>query len=256
VTKTFTSIALLVLAIYLVLGIILYIKQRSFVFIPPPETQDSQLDSFRFASEDAVLKIWRLNTGNDNAIIYFGGNAEDPWYNHEAFEAIFPNHTVYLVNYRGYGGSTGAPSETGLYSDALQIFDSLQNTHDEISIIGRSLGSALATRVAATRDVARVALITPFDSLEQIAKGQYPFYPIKLMLKDKFPSIKNTANIKAPTLIIMAEDDNVVPKKNTERLIAEFGPIQLEIETIKAVNHNTIARDLRYTDLLRSFFTL
>ena len=241
--------------VYLVIGVVLYVKQRSFVFIPPQETQDDNVRSFRFTTDDGVdLKIWLLNRENDNAIIYFGGNAEDPWYNHEAFSAIFPNHTIYLMNYRGYAGSAGSPSESALYNDALQLFDAVQNRHQNVSVIGRSLGSALATRVGAEREVDRVALITPFDSLENIAKAQYPFYPIGLMLKDKFHSYIDAAEITAPTLVIMAENDLIVPKIYTDRLIASFTISNVQINTINDVNHNTITIEVLYTNLLREFF--
>ncbi len=75
-----------------------------------PEAQRPGAESIRVASGDATLKVWVLRRPGPRALIYFGGNAEDVSLNLPAFAAAFPAHTLYLVNYRGYGGSSGRPS--------------------------------------------------------------------------------------------------------------------------------------------------
>ena len=88
-----------------------------------------------------------------DAIIYFGGNAESMAQSSDEIARQFPAFTVYLMDYRGYGRSTGEPSEEGLYSDALKLYDTMKSKYESISIGGRSLGSGIAVYVASQRKV-------------------------------------------------------------------------------------------------------
>ena len=92
------------------------------------------------------------------------------------------------MDYRGYGFSTGVSTEATLYRDALKLYDSVKSKHTRISLGGRSLGTAVATYVAAYREVSKLALITPFDSIVNVAQGKYPVYPVHLLLHDTFDS--------------------------------------------------------------------
>ena len=91
------------------------------------------------------LRIIVLNPGSDQAVLYFGGNADSMALNAPELSFVLPELTIYLVNYRGYGGSGGAPTEAGLYSDALFLFDELSQRHVATYVVGRSLGSGVAT---------------------------------------------------------------------------------------------------------------
>jgi uncharacterized protein len=240
--------------VYLLLGALLYFRQRNLIYHPPVEIVDSTIESLWLDSGNEKLKIWHLNPGKSAAIIYFGGNAESVWYNHESFRAAFPQHTVYLVNYRGYAGSSGKPTETGLYEDALVVHDWALTRHSSVGVIGRSLGSAIATRVAAERHVSRLALVTPFDSLEQIAVDNYPWFPVRWLLTDKFYSLKDAAKIRTSVLIIMAQHDRIVPRASTERLIKVLSPSQFRVVTLANTDHNNISREPAYADALGEFF--
>ena len=120
-TISLLKLLLLVVLVYLGLGTYLYIKQRSFVYFPTTETQGQPAQVLTLDSNDEHLKVWVINPNKANAIFYFGGNAEPVEYNIQPFQAWFPNHTLYLMNYPGYGGSTGSPTETALYADALNL---------------------------------------------------------------------------------------------------------------------------------------
>ena len=165
----------------------------------------------QFSVDNETIDVVVLNKGKHKAILYFGGNGESVAGSAPHFIKIFPDHTVYLVNYRGYGGSTGNPTEQALYSDALFIYDKISKKHKNISVIGRSLGTGVATFLASKRAITKMILVTPYDSFQNLAQQQYPIYPISFLLKDKYNSSSRVKDINSATLIILAEHDSVIP---------------------------------------------
>ena len=169
------------------------------------------------------------------------------------FLTAFPLHTVYLFNYRGYGGSSGQPTEEGIYSDALSLFDKVQEKQAIISVMGRSLGSGAATYLASKRPVEKMVLVSPYDSIKSVAQNKFPIYPMFLLLKDKYDSIGRVKEIQAKTIVLMAENDEVIPKKHSLRLISEFPTEQITVKTISDTGHNDISNKMEYYDHLKSF---
>jgi len=239
--------------VYVGLGLLLYSAQRSILYYPTPDLGGYGAESLRIDSHGESLKVWRLNGNHDDAIIYFGGNAEEVAANVPTFTRIFDDATVYLVNYRGYGGSSGSPTEQALYADAMAIFDHLAERHRRVATIGRSLGSGVATYLASVRDVERMVLVTPFDSIENVAARRYPIFPISLLLKDKFRSAEHVTTVDAPTLVLIAEHDQVIPREHTESLIDAFGEHDLTIVTLDDTTHNTIDDSPAYAAVLEEF---
>ncbi|MBT5098809.1 MAG: alpha/beta hydrolase, partial [Proteobacteria bacterium] len=151
-------------ALYLAGAVVLTLFQRSFIYWPTSVVQRSDvIRSFSLESDDAQLQIWQINPGQGQAIIYFGGNCEKVALKAECWQTLFPNHTIYLNEYRGYGESTGKPKQTQLYQDALNLYDALAPKHQSVDVIGRSLGAAMAIYLAAHRKLGRLVLVTPFD---------------------------------------------------------------------------------------------
>lgn len=239
--------------VYVGLGVLLYTAQRSILYYPTPSSGNFGTDTLQIDSDGESLMILRLNDGRDRAIIYFGGNAEQVSANAPAFTGMFDDATVYLVNYRGYGGSSGSPTEQALYADAVAIYDHLTNVHGRIAVIGRSLGSGVATYLASVREVERMVLVTPYDSIENVASSHYPIFPISLLLKDKFRSIDHVDDVAAPTLVVMADDDRVIPRAHSESLISAFGDHDLTAVTIADTDHDTIDNSPAYAELLEEF---
>lgn len=250
---TIVSLLSISAVVYVGVGLLLYSAQRSILYYPTPDNGGFGAGTLRIDSEGESLKVLRLNEGRERAIIYFGGNAEQVAFNVPAFSQIFADATVYLVNYRGYGGSSGSPTEQAMYADAVAIYDHLRALHRRIAVIGRSLGSGVATYLASVRDIERMVLVTPFDSLENVAAHHYPIYPITLLMKDKFRSIDHVDTIAAPTLVVMAENDRVIPRRFTESLIEAFGDHDLRTVTLVDTDHNTIDNAPRYPRLLEEF---
>ena len=111
----------------------------------------------------------------------------------------------------------------------------------------------MATYVAAYREVSKLALITPFDSIVNVAQGKYPVYPVHLLLHDTFDSESRVALIKAKTFIVIAENDEVIPLKYTEKLIEAFPKSQVQVDTIKNRGHSDISSDARYYKIMQDF---
>lgn len=164
-------------------------------------------------------------------VIYFGGNGEEVTWWAQARE--WPSDwAVLLVNYRGYGTSTGRPSERGLYADARYLYDAMRARpdidSDRIVLFGRSLGSGVATHLATERAVAALLLATPYDSITALARTHFRWLPIGWLLKHRFDSIACAARLRVPMLMLVTPADDVVPLQHSDRLYAAWaGPKSL-----------------------------
>ena len=234
----------------------MYATQRRQIYFPTPQAQNSQAESFLLPVTGAKLQIWSLHQECEPAIIYFGGNAEDVAGNISGFAQLFPTYAVYLINYRGYGESTGKPTETALCDDAVTIFDTLADKHRNISVIGRSLGSGVAVHLASLRPVKKLALVTPFASLTGVAKAHLPFLPVSLLLKDRYNSAAKTSAIKAQVLMIIAENDEIIPREQSEILVEAFTEKPCKVVIIPTAGHNTLDNYKQYYQALKSFLGL
>jgi len=245
-------ISIFLLLAYMGTGLYLYFNQMSLLYFPTPVMPTKHLE-MTFQNEGASINFIVLNEGNMDAIIYFGGNAESMAQSSDEIARQFPAFTVYLMDYRGYGRSTGEPSEEGLYSDALKLYDTIKSKYESISIGGRSLGSGIAVHVAANRKVSKLALITPYDSILKVAEKMYPIYPVSFLLDDEYNAISRIKDIKADTLIIMAENDTVIDETHTQQLIDAFDPKLLEVITIENRGHIDISSDPGYYKSIQEF---
>jgi uncharacterized protein len=241
---------------YFLFALILYFFQRRFLYFPQKNAGVVSAKKLEVRNGETVLRGWVINEGKENAILYYGGNAESIEYNIPFFKDIFDKYTVYLLNYRGYGMSDGTPTEPVLHKDAIHIYDEINDKHNKISLIGRSLGTAVATYVASKRHVDRLVLITPFDSISKVAQQIYWMYPMFLLLKDKFESDRCIKDITAETMIIAAENDEVIPRKRTEALISKFKPEKLTVKIIKGTGHNSISMSPEFSRDLIIFFDI
>lgn len=231
----------------------LYFAQRAFLYIPSPDMGASNAEAILVRSDGETLRIWHVGHGGAHAVIYFGGNAEDVSQTIPLFLSALPTLSVYIVNYRGYGGSTGLPTEAGLFKDASAVFDFVRTRHANISLIGRSLGSGVAIFLATVRDAKKLVLVTPYDSIENIAKKQFPLFPVSLLLKDKFRSTARARVTTTPTLVILADKDDVIPRKNSDALISAFPLSLAKVEVVPNTEHDTIGISDDYWRHLREF---
>ena len=247
------SLARILILVYLGYGAYLYFAQRHFMYFPVAELQTDRTASEIISSNNEKIKTWSVNPDNRKAVIYFGGNAENVLYNATDLQQALPEHSIYLVNYRGYGGSSGSPSQQALFADALNIFDTLQARHQQISVIGRSLGSSVSLYLASQRPVDKMILVTPFDSAVAVAQQAFPIYPVRLLLKDKYESIHYAAKTSAPALLLIAENDNVIPHRHSLKLAEAFNEQQATTVFISNSGHNNLSGSPDYWQAIGSF---
>lgn len=127
---------------------------------------------------DAELVVSIRPHDGPKALIYFGGNAEDVSLSLPLFSKAFPEYAIYLLHYRGYGGSSGTPSETALRDDAHALFDKVYTEHPSTVVIGSSLGTGVAVHLASQRPASRLILIMSYDSIQDIAAFRFPYIPV------------------------------------------------------------------------------
>jgi pimeloyl-ACP methyl ester carboxylesterase len=250
--KTLLVTIIILLFVYISLGTLLFNYQRKLVYFPTPVVKHNYAELI-FNNEGESISVIVLNRGNKKAILYFGGNAESVFMNAADFSQLFSSHTVYLINYRGYGGSSGQPEEKANYSDAQAIYQKIKHQYSDISVIGRSLGSGVATYLASKNEINKLVLITPFDSIQSVAQEMLFIYPISLLLTDKYDSLSRVKDIKAKTLVIIAENDQIIKRKHTNRLIKAFPDEQIVVEILRNTDHNNFPQNNRYYEVLKQF---
>ncbi len=239
-TKLLIALVLIPVLAYVGLCGLMYAKQRDLTYFPQFTRVDAARTNFELRRGDVVLRGWSMNPGQRHALIYFGGNAESIQNMRENLAAWFPEHSHYLLAYRGYGASDGRPEEALLFADALALFDHAKNQTgtEVVSVMGRSLGSGVASYIASQRPVHRLVLITPFDSLAGVAGHHYPWLPVDLLIRDRFDSARHLADFRGPVLIVSAGRDQVIPAQSTDRLAASL-PVPPEVLMLPLANHDT-----------------
>lgn len=247
---------LLTIAILLVICVLgacgLRTLQNRMLYMRTPESHPPDGDAFWMPRGDVTLKIWRLHPNARDALIYFGGNAEDVAGNLPEFDRAFADRAVYLVNYRGYGGSGGSPSEAALVGDAAAVFDWVKARHESVVVMGRSLGSGVATALAADRPVERLVLVTPFDSIAKVAGDHFTSVASSLV-SDRYDSAQRMSRVHADVLVVVAEHDEVVLRARTDALIAAIKPASRHVVLIPQATHNDLGRYPQYLNSVGQF---
>jgi pimeloyl-ACP methyl ester carboxylesterase len=252
VLKSVINIVAFVAIIYVAICVLMFFFQRSLIYYPQPRAKGERSATMPLSVPGAELVISLRAHDGPNAIVYFGGNGEDVAYNLPEFSSAFPDHALYLMNYRGYGGSTGTPTEQAIHQDAQALFDWVHARHPHVVVMGRSLGSGVAIRLASERPAARLVLITPYSSIVELGARQFPYFPVRWLMQDKYESWRYAPKITVPTLLIAAENDEVIPRASTDDLYSRFAPGVAALQVIPGVGHNTISNSPLYFTSLRS----
>lgn len=241
-----------VLLLYVAVCVVVFLLQRSLIYFPQPRQVRDEASTLKLPVDGAELVVTVRPRPGPKAILYFGGNAEDVSANLDTFSAWFPDHSLYLMHYRGFGGSTGAPSEAANHADAAALWRAASAQHTELVVIGRSLGSGIAVRLAATRPIAKLILVTPYDSVAEIAARAYWFLPTRWMLLDRYDSGRYAPSIRVPTTVLVAQHDAEIPRDSTDKLIARFAPGIVRRIDIPGSDHNSILGQSGYRAALQS----
>ena len=254
------SVLIPLAAIYVLITVFVYLIQDGLLFYPSPSDAEIEARYREYAisveTGEVVLHGWFIPAAEHShpTIAFYGGNGQELSTSIASIRAL-GDYNFVMINYRGYGRSSGRPSEKVLKSDALFILDALEaekriSLHNTI-VLGRSLGTGVATHVAANREIKGLILISPFDSIEAIAADIYFFLPVRWLIKNPFRSIDYIPAISASTLVIKAEHDQVVPERYTDELIKAWKS-PLTVIKLEGTNHNYIETP-RYFDEINRF---
>lgn len=159
---------------------------------------------------------------------------------------------ILAISYRGYPGSTGTPSETGLVTDARAAYDWLRARHPAPNIVihGLSLGAGVAVQLAAQVEARALVLEAPFTALVDVAAERYPWLSVRWLMRDRFLSRELIGQVRMPLLIIHGDRDTVIPFHHSERLFARANDPKVFVR-MAGSDHSTLPRDGLYDDIWR-----
>ena len=222
----FTTSILVLLSFYVLLVIIVFFFQGSLLYHPSVDNylkdqvlnEPTEIEKVKITTKDKIdLVAWFHNKNLEKfkTILFFHGNAgslQNRTYKLNHFKDL--NVNFLIIAWRGFNGNKGKPNEMGLYEDAKSAIEWLKLkgvVEKNIILFGESLGTAVAVEIAQNKHYAGVILESPFTSMINMGKKYYPFFPVSLLLKDKFESNKKMNNISIPILIIHGKVDRIVP---------------------------------------------
>ena len=226
----FTKFIILTVSIYVVLLIFLYFYQGKLLYHPNVNSYTEvdnlipKIEKVNIPTSDNLnlLGWFHKKDISKKTILFLHGNAgslENRIYKLNHFKNLDLNFLI--IAWRGFSGSSGKPSEKGLYEDALSAVKWLESNEiyeNNIIVYGESLGTAVAVELAQNKNFAGIILESPFTSMIETAKKYYPFFPVKLLLKDKYESINKIRNIHSPILIMHGKQDKIVPFKMGKKM--------------------------------------
>jgi fermentation-respiration switch protein FrsA (DUF1100 family) len=211
--------------------VLMYVAQRSLMYFPDrlhtspaaaglPEAHEVALET----KDGETVIVWHAPPrGERPVVLYCHGNGGSLSYRVARFRALIADgNGLVALSYRGYGGSTGSPTEAGLIADAqaAYAFAAARYPTARIVLWGESLGSGVAVALAVDHRVSRIVLEAPFTSAADVGARAYWFLPVRLLMKDQFRSDLRIARITAPLLFLHGARDWVVPITLGERLYA------------------------------------
>lgn len=243
-------VSVLLLVVVVVMGLAWALQRRLIYFpdpSPPPPVSDvlsgGREVSLR-TSDGLTLTAWFLPpSGRDRglAVLVAPGNG-----GHRAGRADLgrllgeEGFAVLLLDYRGYGGNPGDPSEEGLGADALAAVEALTGLGyppDRTIYLGESLGTGVAAALAERRRPAGLVLRSPFTSLADVGRHHYPFLPVDLLLTDRYPVLEHVQSSRVPTTVVYGDRDEVVPPELSAR-VARTVPVLVEELVLPGARHN------------------
>ncbi|MBI4907194.1 MAG: alpha/beta fold hydrolase [Acidobacteria bacterium] len=236
--------------LYVLVCLALFLLQRSLLYHPRPRSEQAGATLLELQSAGERIQVTVVERAGPDALVYFGGNAEDVSWNVPEFRTAFPAQSIYLMHYRGYGGSSGQPGEEGIVADAFALVDRVLASHANVVVLGRSLGSGVAIRVASERPVKRLVLITPYDSVLGLGSALFPWIPVRWLLRDKYESNIHAPRVTAPVLIIAAEHDEIIPRWSSELLRTRFRTNIVQYAVVAKADHNSISDNAEYWHLM------
>ena len=245
--------------IYLLLCVAMFFMQRSLLY--PRNPEHVSLDEKELAAgvtdltlttTDGIdLKAWyQPSPHSDITILFLHGNGGHRGYRREFCQLLRAQGAgVLALDYRGYGGSEGTPSEEGLYLDAEAAFRWIEeNISGPIILMGESLGSGVAIEIARRHQVDGLIIHAGYSSITEVAQSHFPLIPIGVLLRDHYDSLSKIEELHCPKLFFHGKNDRIIPLRLGERLFLA-APEPKKWIAIENAAHN----DLWLTDLAKYF---
>lgn len=259
---------LLILAIYLGLVALVYLVQDRLVYFPQstltatPADYGLQYEDVSLEAGDGVaLHGWYVPAGEKARTLLFfhgnGGNISGRLETIALFHRMGLN--VFIIDYRGYGRSEGAPTEEGTYRDAEAAWEHLTGTRgisaDSIVVMGRSLGGAVAAWLAGRKRPRALILDSTFSSGVELAREAYPIFPVGMMLKYRYPTAEQIRDLDIPKLFAHSKEDDVVPYRLGRKLYESSPQPKTFLELRGRHNNAFQVTGERYREALKSFIS-
>ncbi|MEL6916525.1 MAG: alpha/beta fold hydrolase [Bacteroidota bacterium] len=257
---------LLVLGIYLAISILLYFLQDFLMFKPEKLPKDFQfyydnqeIEEYNIETRDgAIINGLRFKAQNPKGVVfYLKGNSKSikGW---GKFAVDFTRHgyDVLMVDYRGFGKSTGRRTQKAIKRDLQVVYNKLKESVSEKYIIlyGRSLGSGFATKLASMNNPRMLILDAPYYSLSKVAKKFIPFMPLSILIKFPMPTYKWLKYVNCPIHIIHGTDDRLIPYKTSVKL-SKIKPKTTRLYTVIGGGHKNLNTFESYHKMLSEIIT-
>jgi len=256
-------------AVYIGLSLLLYFRQTKYVYFPSRKVIDNPGD-IGLHFEDVLLKTqdgetiscWYVPAGSyqgsGKVVIFSHGNAGnigDRLGTIEVFNKM--GYDVMIYDYRGYGASTGVPSEKGTYWDALTVWNYVKGEKgippEKIVLFGRSLGGAISAWLAEQVDPGALVVESSFTSAAAMARKMFPYLPVNLICRFDYNSEERLKNVTCPVVIASSVDDEMIPFKHGEKLFAAAREPKMFVEMRGGHNAGGLDIDASYQSRLAEF---
>ena len=242
--------AIILLAVPALLLTALWLGQRNLIYFPDratPAPSGPAREAILRTSDGLRLVAWLVPpTRGDRklAVLVTPGNAGHRGHRTALAAALADaGLTVLLLDYRGYGGNPGSPTEAGLARDASAAVDYLTGpagfTADQLIYFGESLGAAVATELATRHRPAGLVLRSPFTDLASTGSRHYPWLPVRAMLRDRYPLLKHIATVPVPTTVIYGGADSVISPADS-RTVAQRAAGPVRVVVLDDADHNHV----------------
>ena len=252
--------------LYALLILVLFFMQRSFLYFPSNEKLDlskavvTGLEEVKLETADGlVLTAWFMKpepARNGETFLLFHGNAGHIGHRVEKFRRILEAGYGFLfLEYRGYGGNPGKPSEAGLNFDAQSALDFLSRREipdEKVILYGESLGCGIAVKVATERHFAAVILEAPYTSIADVAQRHYWFLPARWLVRDRYETLGIIKLITSPIVVMHGEQDDIIDVSFGKRVF-DAAPEPKTPWFIEGAGHNNLNEfgiDIRLLDYL------
>lgn len=215
-----TRLLLAALAVYMIIMAAAFFAQRKIIYFPPNHYAPPPAGFAETRAADGTLAWYSPAKDSLPTVMVFHGNASAIDSNMHIFRDLHSNgYGIWSVGYPGYPGNAGKPTQSSLTQAALAQYDALKSIGEErIVLYGTSLGSAVAVQLAAERETELLILDAPFNAMTDMARGQMPWLPTGLLLKDTWRSDYALANVDTRLILIHGTDDQVIPTAQGQKL--------------------------------------